>query len=413
MWSLQSVEVINPTGLITCESLDWNHGVRFFGPHRELMFVGICKKVLSPEMDVVFNFNPRAQLFRTLSNVLNLSESLISLTDVETDEAKIGSWLRGGHVPIAGRTFADNLLVVLRAEVMYLFGTICAIHGRNSRDQLSKVFDHLASINGQNDELLPLMVETVMGSEFRRIFENLCGNYYFQSAQGKSKRREWLFHAEKLLTEICSQPLNVKWDLAQRETMHTKSLDSHPLSGDESCVFLPFCSSHYEMEKTVSLPVVCTQLVSEGVRQFFCVESFHEQLRWVDHLSFARQEVRVNAVREDPLRRQSFFDARTGRQKILLLSDASLSFLRDLLEKHPIADFTMQNQDTIETAFEVNAIRERFERRIDPQFDQLILAKALFAAGRSKDEMELFLSVEGMQRVLESVRLEQGMFVKP
>lgn len=407
MWTLRSVEVLNPTGIVACESLSWEAGVRFFGSRRELLFVGVCQKALYPEYKVSLNFNPKAQLFQMLSNVLILAEKLLVLSANEPDDAKIGSWLRGAHVPIAGQRDADNMLLLLRAEVMYLFGSILAVSGEHSSAKLRDFFDHLASVNGQNDELLPRVVESVLGSEFRMIFENLCGKYYFQSADRQNKRKEWLIHAEHILTKFCSQPLNLHFDAQQLEVMRVYPTTLKQRSCAEMAVFLPFCSSQVGSEQFFMVENLCQKLRTENVNQFVCVQSFHENLRWIEHLSLARQLVRLEAVKKDPLRSQSFFDARTGRDRLLLLSDEALSILKSVLDRNELTLFPLSIQEKIEAAVEVKQIRSRLQHSTDPQFDMFVLYYALVKSTQPHRLESVLASVELNSSILECQLIEE------
>ena len=402
MWQLKSLDVLNPSGLVVRDEIEWKNGVHFYGPHRESLFLGVCRKTLNPELHIEFNFNPRAQLFCGIGNIFRMTEKLLELSASEPDDAKIGSWLGGGHNSMGGNIHADNLLIILRAEVLYLFGTICALSSEVTANKLRLFCDHLAAANAQSDELIPLLVEHVLGRELRTIFENLCGQYYFQSSQRQAQRRESLFNAERVLSDLCSQPLKVTWNSQQKASMCARGVEGNGIDSDACAVFLPFVSSNSDSEVQQPPSETCAQLLQAGVQKFFYVDSFVEQLRWVERLSIARQVVRMNAVREDPLRSQSFFDARSGRSRILVLSDESLLRLEKFLKNNKIADFSLSIQEKIETAFELRDIRSASNLKLSPQFDLILLAHELSKASHPHTAEAFFSKISGYERLLEN-----------
>lgn len=401
MWQLKSLDVVNPSGLVVRDEIDWKNGVNFYGPHRESLFLGVCRKTLNPDQHCEFNFNPRAQLFRAIENIFRISEQLLESSSSEPDNGKIGSLQGFGQNSLSGNIHADNLLIILRAEVLYLFGTICALSSAVTESKMLLFCDHLAAANTQSDELIPLLVEHVLGRELRIIFENLCGQYYFQSFSRQAQRRESLFHAERILSDLCSQPWNAAWNCQQKPSMRVGRLEGNGIDSDACAVFLPFVSSCSDSDVQQPQSDTCAQLLQAGVQKFFYVDSFVEQLRWVERLSIARQVVRMTAVREDPLRSQSFFDARSGRSRILVLSDQSLLRLRELLKKYRITDFSLSIQEKIETAFELQEIRLASNLKISPQFDPILLAYELSKASYPQCAEVFFSKISGYERLLE------------
>jgi hypothetical protein len=406
MWNFRCIDVSNPTGLVVCNGVDWASGVLLYAPRREALFLGMCRKSLEPTQRVVFNFNPRAQLFLSLQTVFSISERLLDLTLNESDDAKIGAWLSGAPASIGGQNNAENLLVVLRAEVMYLFGTMCAVVAQHNKQDYTRFFDYFSAVNGQRDELLPVFVETVLGKELRSIFENLCGQYYFQSSSRQQKRKEWLFQAERVLGELCSSPFDAPWDAKQTATVHFHPAAAEEYSGVASqALFLPACSSNSEADPCPSLDGVVASLLNSGVRHFIYVNSFVEQLRWVERLSVARQRTRIDAVRDDPLRSQSFFDARSGRSGVLILTDSTLNALDQVLRQHPLTTFSLSVQEKIETAFEVRAIRTAAGIAVSPHYDPVQVAQALVSSTNPQQLSELFAAPKGIERFLENLTL--------
>jgi hypothetical protein len=408
MWTLRSLDVANPTALVVSNGLDWSAGIHIHAPRREALFLGLCRKSLVPESQVVFNFNPRAQLFRSLQCAFAISEKLLELTLNENDDAKIGAWLSGASTSLGGEQNAQNLLVILRAEVLYLFGSICAVVLQHRKQDYTRFVDYLAAISGQRDELIPLVVETVLGKELRDIFDNLCGQYYFQSSPAQQKRKQWLFEAERVLSELCAAPFESEWDAQQSETLVVKPISENNASASSSqALFLSFCSSNFSSEASRDVHTVVSSLLNTGVQEFIYVNSFVEQLRWVERLSISRQRSRIEAVREDPLRSQSFFDARSGRSGVLVLTDSTLDELESFLRIHPLTAFSLPLQESIETAFEVRSIRRACKIPVSPHYDPLQLAQALVRATHPHKVVEMFSTPEGLERFLGVLRLSE------
>ncbi|MBM3381655.1 MAG: hypothetical protein FJY29_04360 [Betaproteobacteria bacterium] len=408
MWNLRSLDVSNPTALVVCTGLDWGAGIYVYAPRREALFLGLCRKSLSPLSRVVFNFNPRAQLFRSLAKVFSISERLLDLTLNENDDAKIGAWLSGAPTSLGGQRNAENLLVILRAEVMYLFGSVCAVVAQHNKQDYTRFFDYFAAVNGQRDELVPLIVETVLGKELRYIFENLCGQYYFQSSSRQQRRKEWLFQAERVLSELCAAPFEAEWDTKQLETLMVySSADLNVASKLNQALFLPMCSSNSEADTYPPLESSVALLLDKGATDFIYVNSFVEQLRWVERLAVSRQRARLDAVREDPLRSQSFFDARSGRSGVLILTDSTLNELENVLQAFPLTNFSLPVQETLETAFEVRAIRSAAGIPVSPQYDPFQLAQAFVRRTHPQKQSEIFATPAGLEFFISGLKLSE------
>ena len=91
MWQLKTLTIQNPAGLSIEPTVNWLGETHLFGPQREVLFTALTQQLLRPQCSVTLGFNPRAQMFRSLQNILSLAESVLSLTNGHPSEKGIGA----------------------------------------------------------------------------------------------------------------------------------------------------------------------------------------------------------------------------------------------------------------------------------------------------------------------------------
>ncbi|MEY4064053.1 MAG: hypothetical protein RIR26_261 [Pseudomonadota bacterium] len=377
MHTLRVHEVLNPNGVLCDDRIRWNDGVKLFGARRELLFLACSTKTMNPAWDVVVGFNPRAHLFEEIRHVFLMAETLLAQADAKSLEGQVG--VLGNSVETSQEGVDSNeLTLILRASVMYLFGTLCAILPERDERKLEHAFDYLASVSQQKDELLPLMVENFLGKDFRVVYETLCDDYYYQRSEQLNRRREWLYQAEKVLTEACTRPLNVAWKSSLSSQLYVNGVPTVSRPAGTS-IFLPIFSTNrfIASQNCWNVEALCSELVQAGCSEFVLFDCFHDRLRWVERVSKNRQTQRMEAVRQDPLRSHSFFDSRAGRARLLLLSADSLNYLERLLKTTSIAQFSIPVQEALDTALEMGRMRRTLGLGPDPALDVLNLYRAL------------------------------------
>jgi hypothetical protein len=377
MRNLRVHEVLNPNGILGDDRIRWTDGVHIIGSRRELLYLACSTKTMNPSWDVVVGFNPRAHLFDEVRHIFLMAEKLLSHADAASEEGHVGGM--GGEKTGSEHGFNPNELVLtLRATVMYLFGALCAVLPERDERRMEKAFDYLSSVSQQKDELLPIMVESFLGKEFRTVYETLCDDYYYRRSEKQVERREWLYQAEKVLSDACMRPFNVAWKMSLSSPLYVNG-GSTLRRPSGTALFLPMFSTNRiaSGQSLWNLDDTCSELAHDGCTDFVFYDCFHERLRWVERLSKSRQAKRMAAVKVDPLRSQSFFDSRAGRARVLLLSDASLDFVESLLNTVSIAQFSIPVQEILDTALEVGHMRRSFQLGPDPVFDLLALHRAL------------------------------------
>lgn len=399
MWQAKQLQIQNPAGLLQSPAINWLKDTQICGPHREVLFISLTQCILNPKAHVTLGFNPRAQLFLGLQAVLNLTEKILDLTAVDAKEAKIGSIVDPLHVNPDREMQLSSVQKMLRAEVILLMASIAVSQDQLNRNEVMRVFEYLSSVNSQTDEMLPLMVEQVLGPQARSVFEFLTIHIFFHKSSSLHETRHKIYQAESLLSDFLAKMKLPTWEQSQ-----VASVIFHIPTATESgknAVFIPFGSSNSDVRMTGGFEEACRSSLHDGVTQFFVIETFVERLRWIDRIAARRQVERLAAVRAEPLRMQSFFDARAGRNSFFILSDEGLSILESVLARVDLMNFDMDVQEMIATSIEVAELRKSVSYFKDPQYDLIRLTQTLQDLSSHSEAPSGLADVSGLQRLFQ------------
>ncbi|MEY2986844.1 MAG: hypothetical protein RJB13_365, partial [Pseudomonadota bacterium] len=310
MWKVKTLEIQNPAGLLVDSHLDWSGETYLFGPQREILFIALSQFVLRPKVVVSLGFNPRAQMFRSLQNIFSLAEKILNLNANCASDSMIGAIVSGELERPKNELQTSSIQKMLRAEVTLFLASVSVDSSHLSEDELLRIFEYLASVNSQTDEMLPIVLEQILGRKVRSIFELLTSEIFFYRASGLKEMRQKLYEAERTLSVYIVNMRLPDWKSEQIAPAH---LSLKTPSNAPKAVFIPFSSSGTDSKASESVEEICSYLRGRGVDSFYIVESFVERLRWIERIAVRRQLDRLNSVRADPLRAQAFFDARAGR----------------------------------------------------------------------------------------------------
>lgn len=393
MWLLKKLEIQNPAGLLITPALDWRGRTYLFGPQRELLFIALSQLVLRPDCIVRLGFNPRAQMFMGLQSIFILAEKLLSLSAVESDESKIGA-LVSDHTSPAQELQISSVQKMLRAEVIMLVATISVSSSHLPRSEVLRVFEYLSSVNSQTDDLLPIMVEQTLGKDVREVFELLTSQILFYRTSSLAEVRRKLYDAERLLCSFVSAMKLPGWKSNQGAVLLVQQGSE---TDNSNAVFVPYNSasgSSGESRSVESVESICKSLLKGGVKRFYVVDTFVERLRWIERIATQRQRQRIEAVREDPLRVQGFFDARAGRNGFVVLSDRGHSKLHATVAELGLLNFDMDVQEMIATSLEISELRNSVPFFKDPRYDLVELAQSLIEASKGQHPQLNFKNLE-------------------
>lgn len=374
MWNVKTLEIQNPAGLLIDSKLDWSGETFVFGPQREVLFIALSQGVLRPESRVSLGFNPRAQMFRSLQNIFTLAEKLLSMNSAHPDEGKIGAMVSNRELSPDDVMQISSVQKMIRAEVTLFLASVSVNSTHLSKAQILRMFEYLASVNSQTDEMLPIAIEQVLGRSARDVYELLTSHIFFYRASGLGEIRKKLYEAEHVLSGYVAAMRLPEWkndQVAPAYVLLDGSLKQR------NAVFVPFSSSSTDTYNAHSLEEVCSFLLKNGVSCFYSVDSFVERLRWVERIAIRRQLNRLDAVRVDPLRAQAFFDARAGRNSFIVLSDQGHAILQQLVADFGLANFEMDVQEMIATSLEIYELRSSVSIFKDPWYDLIAIVKTL------------------------------------
>lgn len=375
MWQVKQLEIQNPAGLLQAAGINWLQETQICGPHREVLFIALTQCILNPKAELTLGFNPRAQLFLGLQSILNLAEIILVLNSVDAKDAKIGSIIDPLAVNPERELQLSSVQKKLRAEVILLVASIAVNQEKLTRSEVLRVFEYLSSVNSQTDEMLPLMVEQVLGPKGRTVFEFLTTQIFFHKSSDLNDTRQKIYQAEFVLSDFLAKMHMPAWEQSQPASVVFRT----PATAEsgKNAVFIPFGSSNSDIRTAAGFEVVCRRLLEDGVTHFYVVDTFVERLRWIDRIAARRQIERLAAVRAEPLRAQSFFDARAGRNSFLILSDAGLAVLETVLATVDLLNFDMDVQEMIATSIEIAELRKSVSYFSDPHYDLIRLSQTL------------------------------------
>jgi hypothetical protein len=374
MWKVKTLEIQNPAGLLVDSHLDWSGETYLFGPQREILFIALSQFVLRPKVVVSLGFNPRAQMFRSLQNIFSLAEKILNLNANCASDSMIGAIVSGELERPKNELQTSSIQKMLRAEVTLFLASVSVDSSHLSEDELLRIFEYLASVNSQTDEMLPIVLEQILGRKVRSIFELLTSDIFFYRASGLKEMRQKLYEAERTLSVYIVNMRLPDWKSEQIAPAH---LSLKTPSNAPKAVFIPFSSSGTDSKTSESVEEICLYLRGRGVDSFYIVESFVERLRWIERIAVRRQLDRLNSVRADPLRAQAFFDARAGRNGFIVLSDKGHAILQKAIADFGLVNFEMDVQEMVATSLEIYELRNSVSIFKDPWYDLVVLAQAL------------------------------------
>jgi len=399
MWQLKTLEIQNPAGLSIEPKFDWLGETHVFGPHREVLFTALTQQLLRPNCQVCLGFNPRAQMFRSLQNILKHAEMVLELAYGHQRESKIGAVVADRSSTPDDDFHSSSIQKMLRAETILFLACVSVNSSLLTESEVLRVFEYLSSVNTQTDEMLPSMVEQALGREARKIYELLTSQiFFFRSSKLPEMRRE-IYDAEHTLSRYISTMELPYWNSDQVAPARIV-LDSSP--NRKNAVFVPYSSSSSDIGTFDSMIKVCSFLLKSGVETFYVVDSFVERLRWVERIAARRQTERLDAVRADPLRAQAFFDARAGRNSFILLSNQGHSILQKALTEFELVRFEMDVQEMIATSIEIVEMRNSVSIFKDPLYDLIVLANALTEASQDVKSKNALIDADTIRKIFQS-----------
>ena len=398
MWQLKTLTIQNPAGLSIEPTVNWLGETHLFGPQREVLFTALTQQLLRPQCSVTLGFNPRAQMFRSLQNILSLAESVLSLTNGHPSEKRIGAIVANEKDNLKHELQSSSIQKMLRAEIILFLACVSVNSSLLSESDALRVFEYLSSVNSQTDEMLPSMVEQALGREARSVFELLTSQIFFYRSSRIQDVQHKIYEAEHTLSRYIATMHLPSWksdQVAPATVVHDGS------SKDKNAVFIPYSSSSKDVETSDSTTKVCSFLLKNGVTQFYVIDSFVERLRWIERIAVRRQLERLEAVRGEPLRAQAFFDARAGRNSFILLSDQVQSILQHTVSQLGLVHFEMEIQEMISTSLEIFEMRKSTAFFKDPMFDLIVFADALDEASRNNTSPRSGINADVIRQIFQ------------
>ncbi|MEN9809117.1 MAG: hypothetical protein RLZZ488_684 [Pseudomonadota bacterium] len=380
MWRARVADVMNPMGSLLGRPFRNAADSYFHSSKRDALFLAAWQRAIDPSCSVILNFNGQAVLQQGLQTIVQLAEALLENTTYQASDAKIGSLTNfsSGQLPDPHPAQKETAELRLREEVLYFFGTLAGLARNSGTAEKVRSFEYLATVVGQKDELLPMIVGEHLGEAMRKNFEFLCSLHYFSSNSRQTGRVAKLYKIEMELQECCF--IIPPFEIAEKQpaTFNCRKIRSLRQDGsDPAVIFLPsaFAAGDFSAREKL-LPVIASHLAA-GLREYYFVDSFHHRLRWMERLSHFRQAERREALRREPLRAQAVLDSRSGRQQIAILSPETLSFLELLMQTRNFTEFPLALQEILHTSLELDSIRQRGRCGMPIAFDFIVLCEAL------------------------------------
>jgi hypothetical protein len=375
---------MNPMGSLVGQHVRNVTHSYFHSSQRDALFLAAWKRAIDPSCSICLNFNPQAALQQSLQKIVQLAQALLENTTHHASDAKIGSLgnLSPGYVPETYPAHTEAAELELREEVLYFFGTLAGLTRNTGTAEKIRSFEYLATVVGQRDELLPMVVGEHLGESMRRNFEYLCSLHYFQSNHRQSGRFAKLYKVEMELQEHSFFDMPFESAAEQSSTLvcrkETPNRNREDVS-DHAVIFLPSAFQAGDFSARDKLLSALAHHLSAGLREYYYVDSFHQRLRWMERLSRVRQAERREALRREPLRAQAVLDSRSGRQQIAILSPETLSFLELLVQARIFTEFPLPLQEILHTSVELDSVRQRGHWGMPIAFDFIVLCEALAA----------------------------------
>ncbi|NBW83442.1 hypothetical protein EBR21_16970, partial [bacterium] len=216
--------------------------------------------------------------------------------------------------------------------------------------------------------------------EMRSFFEFLTSLHHIQSNARQTVRLKRLCEVEKNLQNVCcslslfehdkNQSTPVRWEIQS---------GGENVGNDSAVVFFP-SACILEQTKGDMRSIIADHLAS-GQIDFLLVDSFHHRLRWMERLSRTRQEEIFSQIKKDPLRARSNFESRSGRTRIAVLSEKTLQYLLSLKSTVVFRSLPIAVQEIVDTALEIQEIRNREGWGNPPSADFIDLVESLAVLG--------------------------------
>ncbi|NBX16446.1 MAG: hypothetical protein EBR09_03670 [Proteobacteria bacterium] len=382
-WVGKICDVMNPMGVLTSGPFNSAPVVSIHGSMRDALFLAAWKKAIDPSADVSINFSARAALQFSLSEIIRLAVRVVGHSGSGEEDPLIGTLqlLNPAGRAIANEPQNENDEMQLREEVLYFFGILCGFLSGRTTEEKFRSFAYLAAVVGQKDELLSLTVGEHLGPELRSVFEYLCSLHYFQSNIRQSARLSRLVEIEIQLQEMCARiqpPVADKEQIAELVCRQTRAVRG---SETQSAVFfLPSAFSDSAAGSQEISKKVSGHLKADA-HHFYFVDSFHHRLRWMERLCRARQAVKFENLRTDPLRMQALIESRSGRHRIFILSATSLEFFTSVSRSKLFGELSIPVQEIMHTALELDTLRVNRNWGTAPCFDFLQMVELLAVQG--------------------------------
>lgn len=407
-WRARTMDVMNPMGVLVAAPLFDLPVMCFEGSRRDSLFLASWNQAIAPQVQMSLNFDSRVELQVGLSQIVILAQEILQQSSNEMEAALIGSMRPWRHFQQTSGLHGNSHEVVeqrLREEVLYFFGTLVALTTSQPLFKRIQSYEYLATVVGQKDELLPMIVGEHLGEKARSDFEFLCSLHYFQSNSRLSLRLERVSAIEQALQERLSVlsrlPLRAAQSAALCLEKATKLNQEH---SSQAVVFLPSAMNPKTSDVHQDFSERLNQFLSAGIDEFFFVDSFHNRLRWLERLAMARQVQRLEALRRDPLRAQSIFESRSGRQRMNVLSASSIDLLKAVRSSPRFSSLSIAMQEIIQTALEIDEIRVTGRWGSAPTVDFVVLLDRLCSLffGQSLSESVMFREASELEKFLEA-----------